>query len=339
MSTTSQLTTFSDLFVDLENRVRVQTGVTATQDIAKRFINIALHDMHLGVAENYPWAERRAVLNTHDDYTTGTLAVTRGDTALTGTSTEWNTNDDFGVANVRAGGKIRIDGAEEVYEIASVSSNTAAVLTSDMVQATVTAATYSYFEDEYALETDFLRPVDQQRFTSGGLSIDLISRTEFRRRYPQNEVPGRPVVGTLIDLTFGSNTTPVRRLKLHPPPDDYYQIHYAYVTANLAVSSAGVEQANLSADADEPIVPLRYRHAILFHALAHYYRDRKDDQRSQDAANEYTKIMLRVTGDIEIGGARPQIRPRISQYMRRAKRPWSGGRGRFDLGNFDELGR
>ena len=50
MSATSQLTTFSDLYTDLQNRVRVTTGVTATENQAKRYINIALHDLHLGQA-------------------------------------------------------------------------------------------------------------------------------------------------------------------------------------------------------------------------------------------------------------------------------------------------
>jgi hypothetical protein len=48
VSSTSQLTTFSDIYTDLQNRVRVTTSVTATETQAKRYINIALQDMHLG---------------------------------------------------------------------------------------------------------------------------------------------------------------------------------------------------------------------------------------------------------------------------------------------------
>ena len=44
--------------------------------------------------------------------------------------------------------------------------------------------------------------------------------------------------------------------------------------------------------------------------------------------------------DVEIGGVRPQIRPRVSGYVRSAKRPWSGsGSRRYDInGKFDRMG-
>ena len=103
-------------------------------------------------------------------------------------------------------------------------------------------------------------------------------------------------------------------------------------------SSAGVAAVNLSANADEPIVPLRYRHAIVFHALYNWFRDKKDDDRATAAKAEYTDIMLRIMSDSEIGAVRPQLRPRGGGYVRAAKSPYSGGRGRFDMGKFDNMG-
>ncbi|GAG28422.1 unnamed protein product, partial [marine sediment metagenome] len=82
MSSTSQVTTFLDLYTDLQNRAREQTGITATETQAKRYINIALHDMHLGQGEKYPWAERNGVIITQAQYTTGTIAVNKGGTFL-----------------------------------------------------------------------------------------------------------------------------------------------------------------------------------------------------------------------------------------------------------------
>lgn len=101
----------------------------------------------------------------------------------------------------------------------------------------------------------------------------------------------------------------------------------------------GTPKMALTGDLDEPIVPIRYRHAILFHALYNYYRDRKDDARSQEAKAEYTDIMLRIASDTEIGQNVPQIRPRVGPYVRNARSPWGGGRGlgRWDDGDFDQL--
>jgi len=410
MSSTTTPTDFSDLYVDLQNRTREQTGVTATENQAKRYINIALHDMHIGTAENFPWAERSAILITHPKYTTGTLAATEGSPTLTGTGTAWNTSNAQGVANMRAGGKVTVSGAFDVFEISSVSGDTTATLTSnfsgpktsgditaisgdgatvtvtstahglavgqnfvidgttsyngaDTVASvstdsftyadaatgaeTPTAATwtarsvsgssYTYFEDEYTLASDFLRPIDQRQF-SDSIPIELISRTEFRRRWPRNSTPGRPKVATIVDKSFGSDTTPVRKIRFHNPPDEAYNIPYSYVTSNLAVTLAGVEQTQLSADTDEPIVPLRYRHAIVFHALYHWYRDKKNDDRRQEAKGEYDQLLTRIANDTEIGARHASIRPRRGAYVRRAKRPWSSGSGRYDLDNrFDRF--
>lgn len=338
MSATSQLTDYSDLFTDLQNRVRATTGVTATENQAKRYINIALHDMHVGMDYRFPWAERSAVLRLRAQYSTGTLSATKGSTTLTGSSTAWNTADDFSVANVRANGKIRIAGALDPYTISSVASDTSATLTSAFVDTTTSGATYVYYEDEYDLASDFLRPVDAQRF-SAQAPIDLIGRTEFRRRYPANSAPSRPTVATVIDFAPSGNTTPIRRVRFHPPPSTTMRLPYTYITGNLAVSSSGAGQANLSANSDEPIVPLRYRHAIVCHALYNWYRDKKDDTRADSAKAEYTDIMLRMAADQEVGSVRPQIRPRIQGYARRAQRPWSGSGGRrFDInGKFDRM--
>ena len=323
MATTTQPTTFLDLYTFLQNATRETTGVTATENQAKRSINVALQDLHLGFDYRYPWAERSAILITQAEYTTGTLTATKGSTTITGSGTAWNTANDFSINNMRAGGKIRINSGSEVYEISSIASDTSATLTSRFTQTTVSAASYVYFEDEYALATDFLRPIDLRSF-SEDWDIELIGRSEFRRRYIRNYITGKPSVACLLDKPFSGSTTPVRKVQLHKPSDKAYMIPYNYVTSNLAVSSAGAAQAGLSADADEPIVPLRYRYGILLHALSIWYRDHKDDSRANDVKSEYVDFMSRVIGDFETGASRPQIRPRISEYAQRARRPYSG---------------
>ena len=338
MSATTQLTDFSDLYTDLMNRVRADTTVTATSNQAKRYINIALHDMHLGFGEKFPWAERQAILVTQDDYTTGTVTITQGSTTLTGSGTAWATNNAFSVNNARVGGKVVINGGTEVYTVSAVGGNTSITLTSRFTQSDVSGGSYVYFEDEYALASDFLRPLDQQFFDQNH-DIELISRQEFRRRYPRNKIVGKPRVATIQDKAFSGSTTPVRKARFWKPPDDFYSIPYAFVTSNLAVTSAGAEQTQLSNDTDEPIVPLQYRHAIVFHALYHWYRDKRDDTRSIEAKAEYTDLMVRITGDNEIGRTRPRLRPELSMYARAAKLPYSRRRGsRFTTGSaFDEI--
>jgi hypothetical protein len=324
MSTTTQYTTFSDLYNGLGSAMRVTAGVTATDNILKRLINVAIQDIHLGTDYRYPWAERRAMLVTQAQYTTGSITSTQGSASVTGTSTAWNTNNAFSVKNARANGKIVISGSATPYVVSSVGSDTAITFTSKVTDASVTAGSYLYYEDEYDLASDFLRTVDVQRFANGPISIDLISRTEFRRRYPANRIPQpTPSVATIVDYAPSGNTTLIRRVRLAPPPSTYLTIPYDYITANLVVSSAGVAQTGFSADSDEPIVPLRYRHVIVLHAAYNYYRDRKDDDRAVAAKAEYTDAMMRMMNDTEIGSARPQFRPRVQDYKRAARNPYS----------------
>lgn len=363
MGTTTQPTDFSDLYTDLMNRVRSDTSVTATVNLAKRYINIGLQDMHIGYGERFPWAERDAILVTHPVYSfdgspNGGVKCTQGNdtsswTTAAGTLVLGITlTNAYGQVNVRPGGKVLVSGGSEPYEIKSVTTGGFGDLTeftSIFIQdTTATEVSFVYYEDEYDLASDFLRPLELERFASGGTNIDLIGRNEFRHRFPRDIVRGKPRIATIVDRSVGtitastglpSDTTPRRRIRFHPPPDDVYRIPYHYVTSNLAVDSTGTPQVSLSADSDEPIVPIQYRQLIVLHAHWHWLRDRHDDPtRAQQVGSEFESMLGRIASDVQVGQNRPQLRPRKSMYRRRSRRPWGSGGGRFDRGYFDYMG-
>ena len=337
MSSESQLTTFSDIYTDLLNALRIDTSQTSTVTQCKRAVNKAIHDIHVGRTEKFPWCERRATLITQPEYTTGTVAISKGSTSLVGTSTAWATANDFSANNMRVGGKIVIDGKEEVYEITAVGSDTTATLGSSFIETTVTAATYVYFEDEYALASDFFRPFDMQYFDEAH-SIELIGRREFRMRYPRNRTTGKPLIASIFDKNFASNTTPVRKIAFWKPPSAAVLLPYNYLTNQLGVDSSGTGLTSLSSDDDEPTMPIQYRHVIVLRALFTWYRDKKNDTRSQEALAEYQDVLSRMIGDTEIGSSRPQFRPRVAAYKSHAARPYRTRGSRFVTGSrFDEL--
>lgn len=297
MSATTTPTTFSDLYTDVLNRVRANSSDTTSIQIAKRLVNQGLHDVH--IVRNWPWAERRARLNTNATYTTGTVAIAlSARTTVTGTDTLWNTAvTGMGFNNVRAGGKIRFD-SSDIYTVDSVASDTSLTLTERYTgTAALSGDTYTYFEDEYALASDFWRLVDMRQF-SDVVDIPVYSRMDFYRRFPRNSTLGNPLGCTIIDLAPSGSVSPQPRVLFHPAPNSVMTIPYRYITSNLAVSSAGAAQTQLSADADEPIIPLRYRHVLIFYAIAHWYRDRKDDARAQSANAEYVDLVRRMAGDL-----------------------------------------
>lgn len=338
MSTAVQPKTFSDLYTLLLTRLRENQTNTATVGQAKGAINVALQDMHIGFGEKFPWAERKARLTTQPVYNTGTVSISQGSTTLTGVGSAWATSNAFSVNNVRDTGKLIINGTLPIYEIESVDSDTLITLTSPYVGEDVSAGTYQYFEDEYDLHADFLRPMSWESFDIAQ-DIAIIDRQRFRRNYVRANTTGKPVVACIVDRASVGNTLPVRRAMFWKPPDAAYSIPYAFVTNKLATSTTGTAQEELIEDTDEPIVPRPYRFAIVLHALYHWYRDRKDDSRSGEARGEYTDLILRIAGDTQIGESRPVLQAAMGGYRSRARSPYRpGSRGRYTLGSrFDDM--
>jgi hypothetical protein len=328
MTNTSQPQTFNDLYISLLNKVREQTSQTATVNQAKSYINTGLQDMHIGWGERFPWAERQARLTTMAPYSTGTVSIAKGSVNLTGTGTNWATANSFGIPNVRPTGKLVINGSAPIYEISNAAIGaTSLTLTSPYVDSSVVNGPYLYFEDEYDLDADFLRPLDMQYFDTRS-EIKIIDRNRFRRNFPKNSIPGKPGIACILDRAFVGNTVPVRRVALYRAPSANFSIPYSFVTNKLAVSATGVAQTSLVADTDEPIVPLQYRHAIILHGLFNWYRDKKDDTRSAETRQEFVDLMIRIAGDTEVGERRPTIQPVMSRYRGRARSPYRRGTGR-----------
>lgn len=338
MSATTTPTTFSDLYTDCANRLRVSVSDTTTLNILKRYVNKGLHDLH--IQQNWPWAERRATLNTHAVYSTGTVSIsTSTRTTLTGTNTLWTTAvTGMGFNNARAGGKVVIGGDTEPYTVSSVDGAGTITLGSRWVgQTSLTNTSYTYLEDEYALESDFWRLVDARKF-SDAMVLPVLTRQEFYRQYPRNTVTGKPRVCTILELGPGTTVAARPRVLLHPAPDQVYNIPYRYITTNLAVESGGTGVTNLANDTDEPIIPLRYRHVIVFYAIAQWYRDRKDDARWSEANGEYVDLVRRMAGDTSTERDRPLLSHNRRAYLRGTS-GYSNRGGRYSTGTWFDEGR
>ena len=328
MSVTTQVTTFSDIFTEILNKMRQPTNITAISNQAKRYANTALYDLVLGFEYQLPWLERDATLITMAPYTTGTVSITRGTTTLNGAATLWTTANVYGVNNARTIGKI-ILGDSNIYTISSITDGTTIVLNERYIANGNLAAgsSYTYFEDAYALASDYLKPIDTRIFTSA-YNIPIIGRNKFKQMFPRPNISGTPKVCTLLDKPFNASTTQVKHVQFYPYPSAVFRIPYSYVTNNLSVTSAGVEQRDMSGDTDEPNLPLPYRHLIVLGAIAAWYRDKKDDARGQAAYAEYQQLLLRMVGSQDIGAAtQAQIQPKIGLYAGYARRPY-GGRAR-----------
>lgn len=338
MSSTTIVTTWADLYTALLNDVRTETTVTATLDKAKRYIDEAHQWIYVAHGEKFHWAEKRAYIVTQPEYTTGTVTAAVGSGILTGSSTAWNTANTYGINNVRVGGKLVISGEDEVYTVTAVATDTSLLFTPNYIGTAGSGLSYRYFEDEYALESDFAKPIDAQTFDDNR-KIRFVGRTRFRELYPRNRITCTTInVATWQDHPESSNTTPIRKVRFGPAPSNRQAIPYSYVTKNIVVDASGTRKASFTATTDEPIMPLRYRPIIVMGAKMHWYRDQKDDQRSLQCQQMYQQMLDSIVGDQDIGAQRMRIRPARMMYEQRARNPYRRGSRAYDVnGRFDRF--
>ncbi|MDP3769070.1 MAG: hypothetical protein Q8S13_13725, partial [Dehalococcoidia bacterium] len=272
-------------------------------------------------------------------YTTGTVDISVGSTSLVGTSSLWNTANSYGQNNARTTCKITIAGGNDIYRVTTVTSDTAITLETRYVPTTAADdAAYIYFEDEYALEADFDDIVDARTF-SPERKVRLIGPRDFYRIYNRNSRLGTPKHATLIELGAGTTAALRRRVVFGPAPDQVYTIPYRYYTTYLAVSATGTGAVNLSANTGEPIIPLRFRQALVRKALELWARDRKDDARAELYRGESDAILAKARAQVGDASDRPRLSPAVAAYWRQARRPYTGtSTGRYDVNDrFDHL--
>jgi hypothetical protein len=315
--------TLAELQTDFLEGLKEATGVTAITTLATRYLNRALQDFY---RERWPWAERRTTLTTHPGYSDGTVSIALATrTTVTGASTLWNTAvTGYSFKNVNAGGKLTFAGASDPYVVSAVGGDTALTLQDNYVgTAALSGATYQYYEDEYALASDFDDVIDARYFTDDR-TIPLIGPQEFYRRYARNTVRQAPKVATLIQLGPSGSVALRPRVLLGPAPDRTYILPYRYYTTNLAISSTGVGAANLSAATDQPITPLKYRAAHVYRALQFWTGERK----GFEAATAYFKglaeeVVLRARQSRGPADDRPSLRPIMAPYIQAARSPYA----------------
>lgn len=183
-------------YLDLIADTEALANVTGQRALFRRLVNNAV--AHIASRWNWPYLWTGSFFTTDDDYSTGTVDVTIGSTAVTGNSTVWTA--------AMVGRKIRVASQRAYYTIASRTSNTAITLDQPYQGATATAQTYSLYQDEYLLRSDVDYPKLLRQIETGVplLSLDI---SEFDLRYPAPETLGDPVIQTLIGRNVGTYTT------------------------------------------------------------------------------------------------------------------------------------
>ena len=168
-----------------------------------------LQELLFKYASAWPWPHYRArgTIATIDDYSTGTVSVTNGSTALTFTGSTLTAG--------MAGRKIRMNSEQQWYDISTVNVGAStAVLVQAYQGSTNTAATFLIFQDEYRLAPNCQRPLDFIQIEDQVLMV-VFTYLDFDRMFAD--------VGTLSDPLY---VTPIGRR------DDRYTTGTIALTAN-----------------------------------------------------------------------------------------------------------
>lgn len=244
--------TLAEIETDIWGRAGLGT-VSSTGDfyaVVRRAIERAYHEL----CDAHPFLWLRAappgVFRTIDDITTGTINVTNGQTAATLSSAP--------AASV-ANREIRITGWNEVFRISAHTAGAAGItLDSAFNGTTTTAARYTIFQREYALDTD-VKEILEMHVMDGGGVIDQVDEADLLR--DDGDVPSAIWPPTQF-ARIGQ-----QRIRLEGYPDRTRRVEYAHTVIPADI----VDGATI-------LVPRNFRYVIADGGLYWTYVSRNDDR-------------------------------------------------------------
>jgi hypothetical protein len=205
------------------NSLRIPTTDTTRSERVADLMNDVYRD--IGVRFNWMWLDLRTVVNTTAKYDTGTLAVTKGSTAITFSSAP------TGLGSF-AGRTLLVPGANDdwnaTYRLETHVANAAgAVLDAAYTGETDAAATFRIYADRIALPADVGHIKHLQRY---GFSEPMrrLGPEDMSRIKAFDQREGKPDV--FATYQWANNGTPVDGLELviHPYPDLAYRLELLY---------------------------------------------------------------------------------------------------------------
>jgi hypothetical protein len=323
-------TTFTDIVTTVMNRAGWPTSDTTLLARAKAIVNTVNKDVAAFPSVAWPDLQRRANLTIFAPYSTGGLGIIQGADLLN--QSPLKTSPELVTGNIAAGMKAKIAGYDTILTVKSIVSEWAAYVTTTWPHASVADQSYTIWQDEYALASDFSRPINYVDFINHW-KLQPVGLRQMREYAPWPAVPGKPRYYTLIKPAVGDQR--VWSILFYPPPDEAVTIPYEYITSYVAFDNAGAGLALMTADDDEPWMDERYRHILIYGALAEVYRDYKDDTRSTEADAKYQGFLKRMTNDAEVTTDVPKFLPDRTRYKHLTRRR---NTPRYDVnGNFDRM--
>lgn len=306
------ITTFQDIYTAAMGWARQPTDNTTLLNRMKDAVNMKYEDV--AVHKKWQWLMAEDAVSIIGVYTTGTVTVTQGSASVTGVSTTW-TDDSIDTTY-----KFKVDGYDEIYDISTVGSNTSITLADTYKGDDATSVAYRIWKDVYELPNT-VREVDQvwvDHRSFPARAVGMKKMRELKNLWPTDT--DKVLAFTLIQDSSDGD----RQLQIFPVPDEDYTLHYTYAK----------RITRLSDDEDEPLIPIGYRHVLVYGALEEWALQAGNPQLVTLYSSKYVDLLRRLAHDTEITDDFLTIK--VDQPWRRKDRGF--GR-RIDYGDvFDRYG-
>ncbi len=270
-------------FLDIQARVAQETGLSIVDDatIIKAWINGAYQQLS-GFYE-WPWLLTNFTIQTEADITNLTATVTAGSATVTLSAAP--TPATLSLATYYMIQFTTSPATNDWYLISAHTANTTAVTISVPYTGTAnyTAGACKIRRIYYNLPTNIDRLSDlRQSITK--LKIELIDKLTFDKMVPDPDNTGTPTYAYSSGMVGSGTSQGAWQLSLYPLP-----------SAVINIQGRGYRTVTeLSADADVPLLPLKWHNALVFLALALYGHDYIDDSRVQSAMTKSKEIMAEM---------------------------------------------
>ena len=203
--------------------------------LAEQFIR----DRYRRILESKDWSalRREGEFQLNALKSTGTVAITRGATTVTGTGTSFASTD--------VGRQFKAGGDAPVYTVSAYTSSTSITLDRAYGGATVTASTFKIFDGYVTAPTDFLRFLTIVDVGNSYRLAHWVSQAELNAYDPQRTNFGDPYL--FVDRMYNTASTPMPQFEVWPYTNAARTLYYTYI-------KRGTDLIN---DTDIPIWPLR----------------------------------------------------------------------------------
>ena len=304
----SETKSFSDIYNAVIEELGVPTSDSITIARIKRDINL-VYQQKVVPYRPWKWLLDRTDVRHLAKYTTGTISVTEGSTSATLSTAPASTVGDGGsFLNYQ----IKIDGYDEIYTIsAHTALATALTLRTKFNDTTNATATFRIYKDTIDLPTDCSEVIkvwhDHDRrpleLLGNEQLRDIMIRDPYREGYPTQASQIEFYDPTPLDGETESDR--YRQLMLYPAQNNKnIAVHVDYKR----------EVTALSADADEPLIPIGDRIVLVYGALARAWVKHRSLETYALNTQEYTAKLKEMAAKYEKGTDNPRISPTTS-YM------------------------